>query len=127
MGRNDGMHRHEVWRELENRGATRAVVFFSGGNDEGCADSITLYAGKEKVAELQEYGDYDQQKGEYIENPDTRLATALAAPVYGKYGSFAGEFSVDGEVVWDLATKQATLRDDYRSTAGGNYGEPEAV
>ena len=32
-----------------------------------------------------------------------RLAEALSRPVYDEYGGFAGEFEVEGRVVWDVS------------------------
>ncbi|MDP9439583.1 MAG: hypothetical protein M3P49_12725, partial [Actinomycetota bacterium] len=37
------MTNEEVFRRLEDRGAVRAEVVFSGGNDEGGAEGIYLY------------------------------------------------------------------------------------
>jgi len=40
------MDNAEVFRRIRERGAVRAVVEFSGGNDEGGAESIALYDGE---------------------------------------------------------------------------------
>jgi hypothetical protein len=45
---NETMTRDEAFEELERRGVTRAVVNYSGGNDEGGVDSIYLYRSEAK-------------------------------------------------------------------------------
>jgi hypothetical protein len=103
---------YEFKREIVARGATRAVVHFSGGNDEGGADSIYLYNGDEKVAELEPYGYdseevWDDEKKQFVPNPDykeDRLCDWLADIPSDRYGNFAGEFYVSGVITIDTIT-----------------------
>lgn len=146
------MSREEAFRKLEEMGAKYAVVHFSGGHDEGGADSIYLYSRlvekrsdedwhsylqrKEaaKIGELREhiwgykedeeanpvYEDYKDWRGETqqrrkprplteAEQEEMRLAQTLTAPIYDKYYSFDGEFSVDGQVEWDVTERRVTI------------------
>lgn len=135
MERRDGMNRAQVFERLEELGAAKAVVEFSGGNDEGGADSITLHdAGGNEIGEVREYvppyvvgadGGWLKEEVEGYggrkclrpvvrehtpeEEAEMALAAALAAPVYERFHSFAGDFSASGEVVWDVAARTATM------------------
>ena len=104
------MNKSAVFAELRKRGITKVVVGFSGGGDEGGVDDISLFNAEGKVGTLQESyaGEtYDPATKKWIPartlTEDEKLATALGKPVYDKYCTFAGEFHVHGEVVWDVA------------------------
>ncbi len=106
------MNKSEVWNELKKRGVVKVVVEFSGGGDEGGVDDTTLFAADGKVyGKLGPYfpnKKWDGTKNEWIllKQPtvDEALSEALSEPVYDKYSSFAGEFHVNGTVVWDVET-----------------------
>ena len=107
-----GMTRAEVFAELEARGADRALVMFSGGNDEGGPDSIALHKGEEDIGTLHTWegeGDTATAKA------DAQLADALSDPVFEAYGTFAGDFDVTGEVIWDAEAKTVQMIRDERS------------
>ena len=105
------MNRSEAFAELRKRGIAKVVVSFSGGGDEGGCDDITLFnAEGAKVGTLQEeyIGDrWDATLQKWVpmgdRTADGDLADVLCKPVYDKYYTFAGEFHVNGEVVWDVA------------------------
>ena len=166
------MTKHQLFGTLAAMGVARAVVHFSGGNDEGGADGIDFFDAENKpvtvaaapwIEEVDEYdvkwdrygvvdGEAPFRLGEKVvstgerekymtpehtepawtslngqhsrpeqhfppqerERQIYRRATAeeiamrelyrtLEQPVYDRYGSFAGEFSVSGEVEWNVA------------------------
>lgn len=113
------MDRGEVFEALAERGATKAVVEFSGGNDEGGADGIVLYDGDEETGTVEQYFGFVYHRGENggwtsrpltdAERREDELAEALAAPVYDEYSGFAGDFSVSGVVEWDVEAKTVTM------------------
>lgn len=104
------MERSEVFKAIKERGATQAVVRFSGGNDEGGADSVELYGpgpigyGKspaEHIASLQPYS---------VENgPDESLVDALIQPIEDRYAGFGGDFYVSGDLTWDAEAGTVTM------------------
>jgi len=106
------MSRTAVFTALRLRGADRAVVAFSGGGDEGGADSITLYAGEQELSQLSLYTHF----GEAPVNPDVELADALSDPVNKEYGSFDGDFDVEGEVIWETEGETVMLVKDERES-----------
>jgi len=106
------MTRSEVFGALASRGADRVVVAFSGGNDEGGPDSITLYVGEEEVATLSTWPTGTRTAEEQAED---RLADALSEPVFDEYHTFAGDFDVTGEVIWDIESKTVQMIRDERS------------
>jgi hypothetical protein len=79
-----------VWDELERRGATIAVVPFSGragrGGRVGTIVLSRLDAGE--LVDVERWTGRDE------------LAYALEAPVWDRYGGFAGQPSIRGTVTW---------------------------
>lgn len=106
-----GMTRPEVFAALLSRGASRAVVEFSGGNDEGGPDSITLLDGEEEIAKLQAWW----SDGDTVTEAGAELADALCDPIFEEHGTFAGDFDVTGEVIWDAETHTVQMIRDERS------------
>lgn len=106
-----GMTRPEVFAELASRGADRAVVSFSGGNDEGGPDSIALQRGDEEIRTLPTWAG----EGDTAAKADAQLADALSDPIFEEYGTFAGDFDVTGEVIWDLDGETVAMVRDERS------------
>jgi hypothetical protein len=43
------------------------------------------------------------------------LADALSDPVFEAYGTFAGDFDVTGDVIWDVEEKTVQMIRDERS------------
>lgn len=117
------LSRSEIFQRLQGLGAAKATVEFSGGGDEGGVDSITLYDGEGnelpvKVEENYSGSRWNPATSQYEPvEPDTpvqELATALGAPVYERYGSFAGEFYVSGTVDYDVPTGSVKLNKSER-------------
>ncbi len=107
------MTRKQVFAALVSRGASRAVVQFSGGNDEGGPDSITLFTREEALGTLPTWP--SGRESTAAEKADLELADALSAPVFEEYGTFAGDFDVTGEVIWDAGTQTVQMIRDERS------------
>lgn len=98
-GRRELTARQAVWEELERRGATIAVVPFSGrGGHGGTTGTITL---RRLV---------DDELVD-VERPSSRdaLALALEAPVWDRYGQFDGHPSIRGTVTWTLADRSIRI------------------
>lgn len=114
------LSRTELFAELRKRGVAKVSVEFSGGGDEGGVDNITLYnAEGAEIGTLEEDYGGDQWNGkEWVPvnppNPNTELVNTLCAPVYEKYGSFAGEFYVNGTVDYDV--EAGTVKMPHRET-----------
>lgn len=97
---------------LRAKGASHAVIEFSGGHDEGDISSITLFVpaaaeGIEPVA-VDFPTPYENHKTE----DDGWLAETLCIPIDQTYYSFAGEFYVNGKVTWDVAKETVSLDAD---------------
>lgn len=120
-------------QSLQALGVASVKVHFSGGNDEGGADDVQyLDAAGNKVTGIpagnayenrywqngREHNDgwfvYDRSlSDDYREQKRPATAEEIAAskrarviesPIYAEYGSFAGEFYVDGTLTWDVAS-----------------------
>ena len=104
-----------VYDELEKRGVIVASVSFSGGGDEGGADDIILTHKDGHTSELDPY-----QYGTC--GDDYNLVTALAEPLYEKYGGFAGEFHVSGTLVYDVVGRTKKMS-GYESVEHEEYFE----
>ena len=81
-----------VWDELERRNATIAVVPFSGrAGRGGSTATITLSRGEnDELVDVQRWTSRDE------------LAYALEAPVWDRFGMFAGQPLIRGEVIWSV-------------------------
>jgi hypothetical protein len=110
---------------LRAAGFVSAVVRYSGGHDEGGADGITVTRGDGTTEELRETYHYPQRWDDearvYVNVPDLRTAeekatntlyAALCQPVYDEWGSFAGEFYVNGSIEYDVAAGTAKRAQD---------------
>lgn len=126
-------------QSLQGLGVAKVVIEFSGGNDEGGADSISYFDADGNDVEgvrnpntypLQEW---DAARRTYVNKgwqtsewdpaerkSSTRLATAdeialakvnevLEHPIYDRFGTFAGDFSVYGTLTWDVAAGTHTM------------------
>jgi hypothetical protein len=111
------MSRSAVFAALKSRGADRAVVAFSGGGDEGGPDSITLYTGEQELSTLPTWPGTSKD----AVDTDIELADALSDPISKEYGSFAGDFDVTGEVIWQTEGETVKLTKDERA----NYEHSE--
>jgi hypothetical protein len=88
-----------VWRELEGRGATVAVVPFSGrAGRGGHVDRIVLSRvdGDEPV-DVERWSGRDE------------LCYALEAPVWDRFGSFAGQPQIAGTAVWTTVDRRVVI------------------
>jgi hypothetical protein len=101
------MTRAEVFERLRELGAVAAVVPFHGGYDEGFIEGISLKdAEGNAVAVIHE--DYYGNAEEPFEGAHG-LAEALSQPVYDEYGGFAGQFEVEGRVIWDVSEATVSM------------------
>jgi hypothetical protein len=82
-----------IFDDLKKKNVAKAIVYFDGGNDDGGVSSIKLLDKENKLIET---------------SIDENLEEELGNPIYFKYGSFAGEFYVSGELVYDVETKEMT-------------------
>lgn len=114
--KSDRAEKSEVFEFIKRKGGDKAVVYYSGGNDEGGVDRIVILKGDKMVCRLQE---------SCFENPSSedRFLNRLTAPVYDRYDDFAGEFYVDGEVVWDINSK--TCKNEANERAMEEYDMDE--
>ena len=124
MEKNKVMSAHEVFNELEKRGVKLAQVHFEGGNDSGSIDYIQLHMPDDTTVELPVPTTYYQyadgkmtqmrnittddgwKSVPYVPMPDDALADGLMEPVDNRYGSFAGDYSVDGNLMWYVDTRR---------------------
>jgi hypothetical protein len=88
-----------VWDELQRRGATVAVVPFSGRAGRGGATgTITLGRLEEhKLVEIERWSARDE------------LSLALEGPVWDRYGQFAGHPWIRGTLTWTLAARRILI------------------
>lgn len=126
---------------LRARGARSALVAYDGGNDEGGVASIAVST--ERLGEPVErwqgttlpggedvlWGDWSEHgAASYGTRPDAdeRLLEAAEAVVCEKWGSFAGEFEVEGRLVVDVDAGAVARQDVSWITEGAERdGEAE--
>jgi hypothetical protein len=88
-----------VWDEVERHRVSVATVPFRGRAGQGCEiDVIRLqHVGGEELREVRLWSDSDE------------LAHALAAPVWGRFGTFAGQPLVRAEVIWTADDRRVVI------------------
>jgi hypothetical protein len=84
-----------VWEELERRGATLAVVPFSGrAGGGGRTGTITLSRLEgDELIDVERWSARDE------------LALGLEGPGWDRYGEFAGHPWIHGTVTWTIADR----------------------
>ena len=90
----------EVWEELQRRGATVAIVPFSGRAGAG-GSTGTIALSRLEGPELVDVERWSAGRDE--------LAYALEAPVWDRFGGFAGQPQVRGTVTWMLAERRVVI------------------
>ncbi len=85
-----------MWGELERRGATIAAVPFSGRG--GSAERIVL-----SQVQGDELVDVERWTGR------DELCYALEAPIWDRFGSFAGQPLIVGTVIWTAADRRVVI------------------
>jgi hypothetical protein len=88
-----------IWQELEARGATIAMVPFSGrAGRSGHIDRIVLsrFDGDERV-------DVERRAGR------DELCYVLEAATWDRYGSFASPPLISGTVIWTTADRRVVI------------------
>jgi hypothetical protein len=97
--RNELFSPRAVWEELERRLATIAVVPFWGrAGKGGSTGTITLSrVGNDELIDVERWTSRDE------------LAYALEAPVWDRYGMFAGQPLVRGEVLWTVEDRSVVI------------------
>ena len=94
-GRYELLARDDVWAELEQRGATIATVPFSGrAGQGGSVDRIVV-----SRVDGNELVDVERWSGR------DELCYALEAPIWDRFGSFAGQPHIGGVVLWTAADR----------------------
>lgn len=103
-----GVEASVIWDWLERMDITQVEVEFSGGNDSGGAETITLMWPGSSVLTSALTDD----------PPGLRqvVEAALEAPLYDRWGGFSGDFQVVGGFTWDVARKKIDWSYDESST-----------
>ena len=114
-----GKAKPELFRLLRERGARAALIRYEGGQDEGGVTSISV--GSEPLG-----GDPETWTGTSLpgaddvklewegKSDDARLLEAAEWVVCDKWGSFAGEFEVEGLLVVDVDGERIARHDSWR-------------
>lgn len=114
----DPTTKRRVFALLAARGATKAVLSYNGGNDEGGVDQIVLHV----MDDHGEVGEVDLPCQWNATGDDKELAKLLEDPVDAKYGSWAGDFSAYGTLTWDRIAG-TVIMDDYEQSEYTNTTE----
>ena len=112
----------EAFDRLKKLGVATAVVHYSGGHDDGGAEGISTVMADGTSGEIkQHYLAWEHVPGKGMVRPDgypeevkeeAELADLLVVPVYRRWGTFAGEFHVSGEVIWDATKNKVIFSED---------------
>jgi len=109
--------KEEALSLLASVGIKKLAISFYGGHDEGCENGATATIGETEVrGEDTEdlligdpsiryanhgFGNRDGTKEDW-KIAAAQLCENLGSPIWSKYGSFAGDYNVDGQLVYDI-------------------------
>jgi hypothetical protein len=98
-GRHELVTGESVWQELARRGASMATVPFSGhAGRGGRIDRIVLSrADGDQLVAIEPWTTRDE------------LCYAIEAPVWDRFGSFAGQPQITGTVTWNTADRRVVI------------------
>jgi hypothetical protein len=88
-----------VWDELERRGISVATVPFRGRAGQG---------GEIEAIRLQRVSD-EESRDVRLWPDGEELASSLAAPVWGRFGTFVGHPLVRAEVIWMVDRRSVVI------------------
>lgn len=92
----------ELMAELRAKNIATLTMHFDGGNDEGGINShYVRLVGDEQ--------DLDYQAGSALFPMDWEKYQEFEASFLDRWGSFAGDFSVNGTIVWDVEKNQVRM------------------
>ncbi len=98
-GRHELISGEPVWQELERRGAAIAVVPFSGRAGRGGHTDRIVFSriDGDQLVDIERWTGRDE------------LCYALEAPVWDRFGSFAGQPQISGTVTWTAANRRVLI------------------
>lgn len=98
-GRHELFSVEGVWQELEARGATVATVAFSGRAGRGGRTKRIVLSrlDRDEVVDVERWTGRDE------------LCYALEAPIWDRFGSFAGQPLIAGTVIWMAADRRVVI------------------
>lgn len=103
---------------LKAVGVSRVNLRFYGGHDSGDVEEVTVEIDDPGITFRYDdlFGDHDightktDDERPHSFSPNLiRLKDALADPIWSKYGSFAGDYSVSGNLVYDCVNNTVKL------------------
>lgn len=105
-------HKGKIIAAFTERGIAMAEVTFSGGNDDGSCDGYTFFDSDNNVVDginMNYISSSHRVDGKWVERELTDEERAendfidlVDAPIYWRWGSFAGDFSVEGTMYYDI-------------------------
>jgi hypothetical protein len=125
--------RDELLSLLREKGARSAVIVYDGGYDEGFITELrhseeALVGEPTEWTDLSDGSDLDVD-GAYDnpETPDGKLLEAATNVMCDKWGSFAGEFEVQGRLLVDVDSRRIVRRDAFSVEEGPKETEIETL
>lgn len=95
----------QIFKELKGRGATRAVVDFYGGGDEGYVEDIKLY-------------DVEGTEIDSITEDEVEIYDSIYQMLSDEWNGFNGDTDVNGKMVWDIHAKKITESGSHTTWVG---------
>jgi hypothetical protein len=108
---------HEVYSHTwtDQQGVTTRSCHFRGADGNAFADGVWVVLDSGGVWGGGKYVEPTYRVATAEEKELSRLSHALGAPVYQRYGSFAGEFEVSGSITWDVKARSVNASGYERS------------
>lgn len=117
IGEETPVKRDRAWamKKLREMKVREVSVHYSGGNDSGGVENIVVKYEDGTRPEISDQDTWEEPSIPSRYNPKTHkyekereltedewLREVLCQEVYNQYGGFAGEFNVDGKIIWNV-------------------------
>jgi len=111
-----------IWKKADLEQNSTEDIFFEEG-------TVERYAQPEKWVKTDELDEKGYPKRKKVPNEiyqdwfdnAKEILNSLSRPIYDKYGSFAGEFSVEGRLIYDIEKEEMTLQGSESCWEGFTY------
>ena len=91
----------KLYKKLESMNISKVVVSYEGGDDDGSITGITYFDNSNNNVSLST----DDPMVEALEKE-------LSNPIYDKYGSFCGDFFVNGTLTYNVSEQKELWDED---------------
>lgn len=101
--------KNDTFAALRALNVAKVEITFSGGDDQGGPDSTTFVLNDSQTINCPWQMVWPERDLTPQETAINDYLDFLEAPIYERWGGFAGEFYVEGTLIWDVASETCRM------------------